>query len=228
MSGLIFIGVMDRNHWKARTDIMIIIDQNNKTIEWIPRDLYSKTVNNRINTAYAFAGKQGIINAFKEYNINISDTLLLLPKFFEEAINIIKKIKIPVKNDISFYYPLHRHRPIEEGKKKIIFKSPNEILIGDRFHEWIGARYEIPPSKNSWPDFDRIRRQKILLRQILKKNINFSSIIKSNFCDGMNNNIINILKKIDNSWIIKEIKENDYKPITINKMSVLMFKSLNN
>jgi hypothetical protein len=35
---------------------------------------------------------------------------------------------------------LSPQRPIEEGKRRIVFKPPFEELSGERIHQWIGAR----------------------------------------------------------------------------------------
>ncbi len=36
----ICIAVMDRNGWKERTDIIVLLNFATKNIKWIPRDLY--------------------------------------------------------------------------------------------------------------------------------------------------------------------------------------------
>jgi anionic cell wall polymer biosynthesis LytR-Cps2A-Psr (LCP) family protein len=180
----IIIGMMDRNDFiNARMDNIIYINPNYKTIQWIPRDLYTQLINNRINTAYRLGkGSECLINCLKEFNIDVKHCLCLLPSFFEECIEIIKEIKIPVNKDLKFFYPLHRYTLIEDGKKIIEFKAPSEILSGDRIHEWIGARYSI---KKDTTDIHRISRQEILLTEIIKNKIDFSNLINSKNYNGL-------------------------------------------
>lgn len=92
-------------------------------------------------------------------------------------------------------------------------------MSGDRFHEWLGARSLILEKgviKNFYPDFLRVRRQQILLKEIIKKKFNFMQLIRSPYHKGLNINAINILKKIDNTWNIKILLEKYYRPVTIN------------
>jgi len=117
---------------------------------------------------------------------------------------------------------LHRHTLIEDGKKIIEFKAPSEILSGDRFHEWIGARYSI---NRDATDFDRIYRQEILLTEIIKNKIDFSNLVNSKNYNGLNEYIINIIKSIDDTWKIKNIKYSDFLNIKVNKRDMLKLKN---
>ncbi len=220
------IAVMDRNGWTERTDVIIVVNTTNKTIEWIPRDMYVDLIENRLNTAYKMGGSDYLIKCLEEINIHVDYCLCLLPSFIEKVFKIIDSIKVPVKNNLLFKYPLHRHQPIEDGERLVEFKAPYEILSGDRFHEWIGARFEINPIKSSYPDFNRSRRQQLLLNEILKKKdiFDFTSLIHSKDANGMNDEIIEILRNIDESWTLVEIKESQYMPAIINGMSVLTYK----
>jgi hypothetical protein len=231
MSKSIVICVMDRNGFSENTDIIIIIDSIKKTIQWIPRDLFSKRVNFRINVAYTRTGPEGLKKCLKDIHINVDECVCMLPLFIEEAIKIIDNINVPVKISEKFYYPLHRHKPIEEGKKIISFNIPSEILSGDRFHEWLGARSIIKEDgKNNYnyynyPDFIRVSRQQILLKEIIKKKFNFTSIINSPNCRGINKNVINILNKIDNTWKIIPLMKENYIPINKHGYDVLQAKN---
>jgi anionic cell wall polymer biosynthesis LytR-Cps2A-Psr (LCP) family protein len=230
----IVIAVMDRNEWTANTDIIVIVIPSQKKLVWIPRDLYSETINNRINKAFC-KGRTDLllkcVNAIG-FNFNIEHCICLWPTSIEKFINKIGSIEVPVKTTRELKYPLHRHKPIEEGFKVITFNEPSEILTGDRFHEWIGARYAVKPKGLIGCDLDRIIRQQILIKELLNKNVDLNIIdgeIIKNIEDikdirGLNVETIQILKSIDSSWSISTIKHLDNK--RINNKSVLIIKKL--
>ena len=220
MTNSIILGVMDRNHWKARTDIIIFINLEKKLIKWIPRDLYSSTINNRINVAYSLGGEELLLKCLNELNIYAKYCVCVLPLCFDENIKKINNINVPVNKKISFYYPLHRHEEIEKGKRIVNFNPPFENLKDDRFHEWIGARYEVN-NFTKFPDFSRINRQQILLSSLLKIKYNF--IYSEDNVKGINEEVLKILKMINNTWIIEKIVDNHYLSKKINGMPVLIF-----
>ena len=79
----------------------------------------------------------------------MTDCICLLPCFIDNIIEKITHIDVPLYKKVSFYYPLHRHKPIEEGKRIVTFSPPKERLEKDRIHEFIGARHDVPNSNNS-------------------------------------------------------------------------------
>ncbi len=196
----IAIGIMDRNDWKARTDIIIIINFVNKTLTWIPRDTFCNLINNRINMAYSVGKDILLKKCLFELKYKVKDVICILPMFIEQIFNLIGEIKVPITENLSFYYPLHRHLPIENGKKIIYFNSPFDILSGDRFHEFIGARYALKPKGIIGTDIHRIKRQQILLKEILQNKYNFNINYDEKYIMGINENIINNLKQIDETW----------------------------
>ncbi len=228
----ISIVVMDRNAWTANTDIIVIIIPNKKTLLWVPRDLYCELINNRINKAYCKGRAELFLKSINSYDFdfNVTNCVCLFPSAIEKYIDKIKSIEVPVNIKREFKYPLHRHKPIEEGFKIITFNEPSETLTGDRFHEWIGARYAVNPKGFIGTDFDRIYRQQILVKEILKKNID---IIDNNDIDYINNsqdirgldiNVINILKTVDSTWSFNTIDKLVSKRIN-NKLVLVTKKS---
>jgi len=217
----IILGVMDRNDWKARTDILVFIDPEKKLIKWIPRDLYSPHINNRINVAYARGGEELLIKCLNEFNIFPKYCLCVLPLCFDENIKKIDNIDVPVQKKMSYYYPLHRHQLIENGKRLIEFNPPFENLKEDRFHEWIGARYEVS-NFTRFPDFNRIHRQQILLTCLL--NIKYNFIYTEEHVQGMTTDVCQILKTINETWTIEKLRDYDYLSKKINRMDVLVFR----
>ncbi len=206
----IVIAVMDRNEWTANTDIIVIVVPSQKKLIWIPRDFYCETINNRINRAFCKGRSSLLLKCINTigFNFNIEHCVCLLPTAIEKFIKQIGSIEVPVEIKREFKYPLHRHKPIEEGFRVITFNEPSEILSGDRFHEWIGARYAVNPKGLIGSDFDRIFRQQILIKELLNKNVNLNiidgEIIKNindiNDIRGLDTQIIQILKTIDNTW----------------------------
>lgn len=219
----IIVAVMDRNGWNERTDIIIYINTEQKMLQWIPRDLYSNLINNRINAAYRKGGANLLLDCLKEFNIYAEHCVCVLPLCFDENIKKINTIKVPVDKIMIFRYPLHRHIDIEKGSRIINFLPPYEILQENRFHEWIGARNYLNQKsvKVIYPDIDRIKRQQILLKELLK--INYSFVYSNEHVQGMNENVLEILKTIDLSWTIQNIKETDFISVNINNISGIKY-----
>jgi hypothetical protein len=222
MTDNVCILIMDRNSWKARTDVIIICNPVKKNIYWLPRDLYCKRISNRLNTAYHKGKDTLVIECLKDLGINVKYCICILPNLINENIIRLGEITVPIAITRHFYYPLHRHTNIEDGKRLIKFTAPNEILAGDRIHEYIGARYAADSQLISkhFPDFDRIRRQQNLLKQLLLKKCIFHYEDEKNI-QGIKDSVIQILRSVDESWKIETISENDYKTCLIKGMSVV-------
>ncbi len=217
------ITIMDRNTWTANTDIIIFVNPSKKELTWIPRDMYIKEIDKRINAAYRTGRDQLLFESLKSINYDVSYNLCILPNAINDFFNQIEEIIVPVNFDRLFFYPLHRHQPIENGKKIIEFKEPSELLKGDRFHEWIGARYGAIPKSVYSSDFDRIKRQQILVKEILKTKKNSINSYDEKSIRGLNNEILEILKNIDNTWTFNMTRNITCK--TINKKSVVVYKT---
>ena len=220
---------MDRNSWSARTDVIIIINPILKKITWIPRDIYIKLINTRINCAFSKGQHELLIKCLKEININVKYSLCLLPDIIELFLNEINEIKINIPITREYYYPLNRLDEIEKGKKIISFNYPCEILSGERLHQWIGARYAVKPYGIIGTDLDRINRQQVLIKEILKNNLKFNiNNLNKNNSSGLNDNIINIIKTINNTWMTVSYLENiefKFKNINNEKVILLIFKN---
>ncbi len=229
------ITVMDRNEWTANTDINVIVIPYNKTLLWIPRDLYCETINNRINKAYCKGREELYLKSINSlgFDFNVTNCVCLWPTAIERYIDKIKSLEVPVNVKREFKYPLHRHIPIEKGFKVITFDEPSEILTGDRFHEWIGARYAINPNGFIGSDFDRIYRQQVLVKELLINKFDFNIIDNDMDYDeyiknikdirGLDINVINILKTVDSTWILKTV--NNLVDERINNKIVLVIKT---
>jgi hypothetical protein len=87
---------------------------------------------------------------------------------------------VRVRKHLKLWYPLSPTAPIEGGRKPADFVPPFEILDGERLHQWIGARYARDGGVGT--HFDRIRRQQLLLRALLKMGFAFSRVLRDPPC----------------------------------------------
>ncbi len=216
------ITIMDRNAWTNNTDIIIFVEPSKKTLTWIPRDIYIKDIDHRINAAYRLGRDELLFKSLKSINYDVSYNLCIQPYAIEDIFNQIGTITVPVEHDRKFKYPLHRHQPIENGHRIVEFNYPFEDLSGDRIHEWIGARYAVDKTSSYSSDLDRILRQQILIKEILKTKKENIKSYKSEYIRGLNNNILEVLDTIDDTWTYTRIK--NLLTATINKKMVLILK----
>jgi anionic cell wall polymer biosynthesis LytR-Cps2A-Psr (LCP) family protein len=166
MSAIVLI--MDRAGFDANSDVMVIADALKQTLLWIPRDLWCDVIRDRINAAYKMGGHSLVVRALKSHNLNVEKSLCFSRTATERALEQVN-VTVPVPVRMEFSYPLTPTSPIEVGSKTISFNPPAERLIGERVHQWIGAR--------RGSDLHRIERQKILLRRLLETCFDFSAAL---------------------------------------------------
>lgn len=225
----VVIGIMDRDHWEARTDVIIIADPLKKTLTWVPRDLYASEISDRINAAFSIGGGKNLINSLNQIKKNIKFCVCVLPKVIQKYIDKIGSIVVQVPINMEFYYPLKRDTPIENGKRIVKFNAPQESLSGDRIHEWIGARYGIGKRTKYYDDFGRIRRQKILMRQLLDQGFNFYiDDVNPDDIRGLCGGSIFTLRNIDKTWTLRHISIKNFVDEIIDKKAVLVIKNPKN
>ena len=192
---------MDENNFKARTDILVIIDVIRQKLIWVPRDLYCELIGARINVAYRRGGEKLLLECLKEFDYKVNYAICILPKLLDIYFTAIGELLIPVKEDISFYYPTNWPIPIEQTRKTIYFSSPNTLLKGERFHQWIGARYCIS-NKSQIVDGDigRIIRQQQLIKELIKikYNFNIAALKNKNIIQGLRYTDIFRIQKLYN------------------------------
>lgn len=197
------VGILDRDSWSARTDTIIVADPVSKSLTWIPRDVWCPTLRDRINTVFAFAGIAGLLYALRELGVPCDYGLVLRRSATERASTHIS-VEVPVSEPLDFQYPLAPTRPIEEGHKLICFRPPSERLEGERIHQWIGARKGRGQQSS---DQDRILRQQIFLRALLKQHFDFKSAIADpNLVRMSADNVLKELACIDSGWRIQTLR----------------------
>lgn len=168
------VAILDRDDWSANTDIIVVANWNTRRLVWVPRDLWSPLVGDRINKAFVNGGGTLLMSALGELGFPVEGVLCLRRGASEAALAGVD-VTVPVSRPLDFWYPLEPTLPIEEGRKQISFRPPEERLSGERLHQWIGARSELDGGGS---DLRRLRRQAILLKVLLAKGFDFSSALR--------------------------------------------------
>jgi glycosyltransferase involved in cell wall biosynthesis len=172
------LSIMDRAEWGADTDNIVVADPAQRTLLWVPRDLWCEGFGDRINRAFANRRHDGLLWALAEHGITADHSLCIRREAVERALANLS-ISVPVTERLDFWYPVEPARPIEEGRKLVAFEPPNERLDGERIHQWIGARYE-PDGRRPLlhtSDYARMRRQQVLLRRLLEEGFEFMAVL---------------------------------------------------
>lgn len=158
------VAVMDGAGFAANTDILVLAQPEARRLLWVPRDLWCPGLQDRINTAYAAGGPARLAIALAEHGLSAQHCLCLSRAATEAALAGARVI-VPVPERMEFDYPLARTQPIENGHKRITFNPPFEMLVGERIHQWLGAR--------SGSDLHRLERQKVFVRRLLDRAFDF-------------------------------------------------------
>jgi peptidoglycan/xylan/chitin deacetylase (PgdA/CDA1 family) len=196
------VTIMDRSGWEENTDVIVVADPARKLLCWIPRDLWCNGLGDRINAAFKYGHHQGIISALAELDIVVEHSLCVRREATELALAGLR-ITVPVEREQEFWYPLTPNRRIQDGRMRVCFRPPSEVLDGDRIHQWIGARYSVRSDTN---DLDRIQRQQVLLRQLLKMRHTFATVISDpELVDRSSEEAIVELRHVDSSWCLDTI-----------------------
>ena len=110
------VGILDRDHWGANTDNIVVADPTTRTLTWIPRDLWCPSINHRINKAFAVGSLQGLVEALRVLGFPCYHCLVLRRSATERAAMRIS-VEVPVKREIHFWYPLHPTLPIHGPRR---------------------------------------------------------------------------------------------------------------
>lgn len=164
------VSIMDRSEWTARTDNIVVVDAQQQSLTWIPRDLWSPTLHNRINVAFQRGGHSMLCAALVEQGVAATESLCLLRDAVTEALRETSLL-VPVEEHLRFWYPMAPDLEIEDGRKLVEFSPPAEVLSGERIHQWLGARYAV---KGPSSDLFRITRQQVLVRRLLEDGFDFT------------------------------------------------------
>jgi anionic cell wall polymer biosynthesis LytR-Cps2A-Psr (LCP) family protein len=169
------VGVMDRDSWTARTDNIVVIEPRRRRLSWIPRDLWSDVVADRINGAFCSGGHPLFLAAVRELGFSVEFSVVLLRSAVERALDGLR-VTVPVARPMRFWYPLAPTLRLEDGAKLVAFDPPEEALAGERIHQWIGARRSADGPLRL-PDLDRIKRQQVLVGRLLQQGFDLSKAL---------------------------------------------------
>lgn len=212
----IVVGVQDFND---NTDVIIVVDVENRSLTWVPRDLFSFLIHNRVNVSFAQGGHtlfQKVLNNLGFY----VEASIIIPRHVCEIALKNASFHIPIERLSEYYYPLVQGQPIEAGKKVIYFSPPGEYLTGERIHQFIGARYRKNKSMyEDLPDIERIQRQITFVKAMLKSNFDFYRFAHNDTTILGDINLFNQLKKVSADYHFKIYR--NFQPVKINNMSVL-------
>jgi peptidoglycan/xylan/chitin deacetylase (PgdA/CDA1 family) len=191
------LGIMDGRGWAGNTDIVVVADPERKLLRWIPRDLWCDRLGDRINTAFRQGRHRALIAALGEHGIVVQHSVCLRREATERACANVT-VTVPVEKELAFWYPRRPREPIEQDRKLIHFRPPSEVLADERIHQWVGARYAVDASTT---DFDRIRRQQVLLTQLFEQRYDFSQLVADpELVDWSSDGARSELRTVDSSW----------------------------
>ncbi|MCW5716846.1 MAG: hypothetical protein KIS68_03330 [Bauldia sp.] len=163
------IAILDRDDFSANTDVIVVADDRRRRLTWVPRDLWSPLIANRVNKAFALGGGDLLLRALAGLRFPCSGALVLRRSATEAALDGVTVV-VPVSERLDFWYPEHPTRPIEDGRKAIAFDPPQETLRGERIHQWLGARTMIGRPGS---DLMRCDRQQVFLRALMAQGFDF-------------------------------------------------------
>lgn len=213
MAGTVCVAIMDEDNWTSQTDVLVIVDETRRRLTWVPRDLWSDLVDNRINKAFA---KGQLLPALAELGFPC-DGLLCLRRGATIAALAAVEIDVPVPRALDFWYPLTPLQRIQEGRKQVSFRPPVEHLSGERLHQWIGARYAVA-GKSS--DLHRLARQITLLRALLGNRADFASVLADPDLYRVEGaDPLPVLSRIDAGWTMRVFDR--VRPTTVRAIRVL-------
>lgn len=206
------VAVMDRAEFTARTDIIVVVDPDRRSLLWVPRDLWCECLEDRINTAFRRGGSDLLRTALGEHGIFVDATLCLSRTASENALARVR-VMVPVPFELRFDYPQTPTSRIEDGSKTVVFSPPIEVLAGERVHQWIGGR--------SGHDLHRIGRQQVLLRRLLEQGFDFGrAIIDRSLVAISDSAVLETLAQVEPTWQLDVV--GDLAPQLINGDDVLV------
>jgi anionic cell wall polymer biosynthesis LytR-Cps2A-Psr (LCP) family protein len=214
------VGIMDRDNWTANTDNIVIVDSRRRSLLWVPRDLWSPVVGDRINAAYSRGGHEAFQSALRELGLPVSASIVFLRSAVERALADLR-ITVPVTRTRRYWYPATPTSRIQDGAKLVVFEAPQETLEGERIHQWIGARRSADKPAPRLPDLDRIERQQILARRLLQERFAFSRVVEDPTLVSLSApDALERVASVRADWTMRTLS--DVEPVTIEEKHVLI------
>lgn len=214
------VGVMDRDSWTARTDNVVVVDARRRRVVWVPRDLWSDAVGDRINEAFAQGGHELLEAAVREHGLPAESSVVLLRSGVERALDGLR-VTVPVDRRRRYWYPLGPTLRLEDGRKLVCFDPPAEELSGERIHQWVGARRSADNPAPTLPDLDRIERQQLLLRTLLEDGFAFAKALEDPALVSISGfRAHEVLGTVQASWDFETYRR--FQPATVGEKMVLL------
>lgn len=202
--------VTDRAGLDQRTDNLVMVDATRERLLWIPRDLWCVILHDRINAAFHTGGDALLHAALHEHDLH-ADHSLLLSRAATEAALASAAVLVPVPAPMAFDYPLTPTSRIEDGRKRISFTPPAEVLRGERIHQWLGARGS---------DLHRIERQKVFVRRLLEQRFDFRRLLdNADWFRASSPQALSELSAVQAGWTFETF--GPFEPVTIDGKQVL-------
>jgi hypothetical protein len=191
---------MDRDSWSADTDNVVLVDGRRRRLVWVPRDLWSERVGDRINVAYRLGGGLLLRQVLREHGLAAEASVVLRRSAVEHALAGLR-VTVPVDRTRRYWYPLSPTKRIEDGRKLVRFDPPSELLEGERLHQWAGARTSADRPPPPLPDVDRIERQQVLCRRLLEEGFPFSRALEDPALVSVSNPAaLDVLAEVGPDW----------------------------
>lgn len=165
----VVVAILDRDNWEANTDIIVVADIDQRRLTWVPRDLWSPAIDDRINAAFALGGGELMLEALSALGFP-AQAVVCLRRAASEGALADADVTVPVSKRLDFWYPLTPTSMLQDGRIKVSFRPPRERLTGVRLHQWIGARTMV---NGRGSDFNRMRRQIVFLRALIDQGFDF-------------------------------------------------------
>jgi hypothetical protein len=169
----VVIGILDEDVWQSRTDNVVHVDPARRSLTWIPRDLWCECVGDRINRAYKLGGPELLLAACREHGFAAQHAIVVRRGATESFLSGLS-VTVPVAQTEEYWYPAYPGARVQDSRRRVIFRAPEETLTGIRLHEWIGARTSVNRDRT---DLDRLARQQVFIRRLLEEQVEFSSIL---------------------------------------------------
>ncbi|WP_149802280.1 LCP family protein [Mesorhizobium sp. NFR06] len=169
----VVVAILDRDNWDANTDIIVVVDVSRRSLTWVPRDLWSPLISDRVNAAFAIGGGRLLLDALAELGFT-AESAICLRRGATEAALADASVKVPIREPFDFWYPLTPTSRLEDGRRQVSFRPPTETLSGERLHQWIGARTTVD---GKGTDFHRMRRQIAFLRALIAQGFDFRAAL---------------------------------------------------
>jgi anionic cell wall polymer biosynthesis LytR-Cps2A-Psr (LCP) family protein len=170
------VSIMDRDGWLDRTDNIVRLEPKREELEWIPRDLWSDAVGDRVNTAFRSGGHRMLMDALAEHGRPVDASVCFRRSALERHLERLS-LTVPVTRPLDFWYPSAPTERLQDGRKLVSFRPPQERLAGERIHQWLGARTPVGRGRGL-PDLARIERQKIFVQRLLEERFRFSKLLE--------------------------------------------------